>query len=467
MLKFLKKSVLKKGLVLSQILLCFIPLAVEAKTLMNIVVDGGQFGGLPIAVVPFSSDDRTHQEIATVIHQDLQNSGQFRVTPMGRINQFPDQISAVDYGYWKNVGAESLVLGRLQKQGQDDYTVYFELLDVFKGKTDARQLPLLSMRFDHIHPSQFRALAHHVADLVFEKLIGVKGIFSTRIAYISVERENTVGFGQEERFARSTKKRHAIKTKHTLQIADADGANPKILYRSDYPLMSPAWSPDGKQLAFVSFEHNRSQVSIVDVITGKVVRLTAFPGINGAPAWSPDGRQLAVVLSKEGTPKIYVLDIATKKLSMMTDGIGIDTEPYWDPKGHSIVFTSNRGGRPQIYRVDVSSKKVSRLTFNGVYNARPSITADGKKLIMMHQATPGGAFGIAVQNLETNALKVLTKATLDDSPSVAPNGMMVLYGSQRAGRQILGAVSLDGKVKLQLPAQEGDVQEPAWSPFVL
>jgi TolB protein len=439
-----------------------------AKTLMNIVIDGGQSGGLPIAVVPFTSDDRVLQDMAAVINDDLQNSGQFKITPVGKMSQFPDQVSAVDYTYWKRLGAESLVLGRLQKQSDQNYTLFFELLDVFKGKTGGRQLPLLSMRFNDIKPAQFRALAHHVADLVFEKLIGVRGIFSTRIAYVSVERERIGRSAPEaERYPRSSAKRNNIKTSHTLQIADADGFNPKILYRSAYPLMSPAWSPDGKRLAFVSFENNRAQVSVVDVITGRVERLSAFPGINGAPAWSPDGRKLAVVLSKEGTPKIYLLDTETKKIEALTEGIGIDTEPYWDPKGRFIVFTSNRGGKPQIYQLDLSSRRVSRLTFKGVYNARPSITADGKKLIVMHQAEAGGSFSIAVQNLETSDLKILTRATLDDSPSIAPNGMMVLYGSQRAGRQILGAVSLDGKVKLQLPAQEGDVQEPAWSPFIL
>lgn len=451
---------------LCALFLC-LPMPVTAKTLMNIVIDGGQSGGLPIAVVPFASDDRVLQDMATVINDDLQNSGQFRITPIGKMSQFPDQVSAVDYNYWKKLGAESLVLGRLQKQSEQNYTVFFELLDVFKGNTGGRQLPLLSMRFDHIKPAQFRALAHHVSDLVFEKLIGIRGIFSTRIAYVSVERERVEETPGSERYPRSSGKKNSIKALHTLQIADADGFNPKTLYRSAYPLMSPAWSPDGKQLAFVSFENNRSQIRVVDVVTGKVERLSAFPGINGAPAWSPDGRHLALVLSKEGTPKIYILDIATKKIEAVTEGIGIDTEPYWEPKGRFIVFTSNRGGKPQIYQLDLSSRRVSRLTFRGVYNARPSITADGKKLIMMHQAEAGGSFGIAVQNLETGDLKILTKATLDDSPSVAPNGMMVLYGSQRAGRQILGAVSLDGKLKLQLPAQEGDVQEPAWSPFIL
>jgi TolB protein len=444
-----------------------LPSLATAKTLMNIVIDRGQSGGLPIAVVPFTSDDRVLQDIGTVINDDLQNSGQFRITPVGKMTQFPDQVSMVDYNYWKKLGAESLVLGRLQKQSAQDYTLFFELLDVFKGNTSGRQLPLLSMRFDHINPTQFRALAHHIADLIFEKLIGIRGIFSTRIAYISVERERIGPVEDSERYSRSSAKKNNIKTVHTLQIADADGFNPKTLYRSSYPLMSPAWSPDGKQLAFVSFENNRAQIRVVNVATGKVESLSAFPGINGAPAWSPDGQRLAVVLSKEGTPKLYLLDIATKKIEPLTDGIGIDTEPYWDPNGRFIVFTSNRGGKPQIYQLDLPSRKVSRLTFKGVYNARPSITKDGKKLIMMHQAEAGGSFGIAVQNLETGDLRILTKATLDDSPSVSPNGMMVLYGSQRAGRQILGAVSLDGKLKLQLPAQEGDVQEPAWSPFTL
>ena len=424
--------------------------AAQAKTLMNIVIDGGQLGGLPIAVVPFSTDDRGGSsvlEIANVVRDDLQTSGQFQVTPMAKLRQFPDSEQTVDYGYWRQLGAESLLLGRVQKEdgrGQQ-YTVYFQLLDVFKAVD--RKLPLLSMRFEHIKPEDFRHLGHHIADLVFEKLIGVRGVFSTRIAYVSVKRAEK-------------------ETWHHLEVADADGYQPKTLFRSSFPLMSPAWAPDGRRIAFVSFQNNRSQINIADVVTGRVEQVSQYPGINGAPAWSPDGKQLALVLSKEGNPKIYRLDVASKQLQLITSGTGIDTEPCWTPDSRSIVFTSNRGGKPQIYQVDLASKKISRITFDGVYNARPTLTPDGKRLVMMHQREAGGPFGIAVQHLESGQVTVLTRATLDDSPSIAPNGMMVMYGSQRGDRSVLGAVSLDGRIKLQLPAQEGQVQEPAWSPFL-
>ncbi len=434
--------------------LLFIILAVHfsiANATLSIEIRGGQAVGLPIAVVPFGLDGVDEKQAGTlsrVIGQDLGNSGQFSVSPLRLLSSFPTESKAVKFSAWKKSGVENLVVGKIEKTGLSKYTVSFELLDVIgqygKGVTDASVL--LSMRFDNIKADEFRGLAHHISDLIFERLIGVKGFFSTRIAYVSVVQNRKT-------------------MTQTLEVADFDGHNAKPLYRSKHPLMSPSWSPDGKHIAFVSFEKERSGIYISDVLTGRVKRVTQFPGINGAPAWSPDGKTLALVLSKGGMPKIYTLNLENKQLTRLTSGGGRDTEPSFTPDGRFILFTSDRGGRPQIYRVPLNKGKVERITFTGIYNAKPSVTPDGNRLITLHRGASGGLFGIAVQHLKTGEVKVLTETGLNDSPCLSPNGMMVLYGSGDGSREILSAVSLDGRTQIRLPLKEGSVKDPAWSPF--
>lgn len=435
-------------LFISLFLMLAFSLQAEA-SLRTLIIDGGQVDGLPIAISPFkveNGEKTLGEEMTNVIKKDLQTSGQFKVFPPQNsgVAHSPSKQSEVQYPYWQNIGVEDLVVGYIQKTGSN-YTVHFELLDVLGQKGGPLKTPLLSMRFDNVNPQLFRNLAHHISNLIFQKLIGVKGFFESRIAYISVT-QGPKGLVR------------------VLEVADYDGVNPKSLVRSDYPLMSPSWSPDGQKIAFVSFEKERSSINVVDVKTGNVQRITQFPGINSAPAWSPDGRKLAMVLSKDGSPKIYTMDLSNKQLSNLTSGTGIDTEPFWSPDGRSIVFTSDRGGKPQIYRVTLGAGKVERLTFAGTYNAKPSLTPDGKNLVTLHRNTEG-LFSIAVHNLGNGAVKVLTQTGLNDSPALAPNGMMVMYGAQEEGQGVLGAVTLDGRLKIKLPAREGTVQEPAWSPF--
>lgn len=415
---------------------------------MHIVIEGGKTGGLPIAVVPFQvqGDKTAIPDMAQIIHADLFSSGQFAPLSFQSLQQFPKQASEVQFPYWQGLNVQDLICGQIRQTGNSRYSVRFELLDVMKQKAGQGQAPLLSMQFDNIAANEVRALAHHISDLIFEKLIGVKGFFSTRIAYVSVVQTPTGPV-------------------HALELADYDGYNPRILFRSRYPIMSPAWSPEGKRIAFVSFEKERSSINVVEVQTGQTQRLTQFPGLNSAPAWSPDGKTLALVLSKEGTPKIYTLDLASKKLNKVTEGAGIDTEPSFAPDGRSLVFTSDRGGKPQIYRVTLATGKTERVTFAGNFNAKPSLTPDGKNLVTLHRPEGGGLFCVAVHSLEYGGVRLLTQTGLNDSPTLAPNGMMVIYGAQSAGRRVLGAVSLDGRFRIRLPNREAEVQEPAWSPF--
>ncbi len=418
---------------------------------LYIEITGGQNVGIPIAVVPFTSIvprdpiDRAveRENIAAIIKNDLHNSGHFRALDVAKDPNNPRIPSDVNKGYWRNYGAANLVLGSIVPKGNGLYDISVQLIDIYKETGE----PILSVRFSDKYPSQFRALAHYISDLIFKQITGVRGFFSTRIAYITVDR-------------------YKNETIHTLTVADADGYNDKALLAANYPLMSPRWAPDGQRLAFVSFRGGRSSINIIALQTGKIEVVSRFPGINGAPAWSPEGRRLALVLSKDGSPKIYVLDLATKELVKVTGGNAIDTEPFWMPDGKAIIFTSNRGGKPQIYKVVLATGEVQRLTFQGNYNATPSLTPDGKKLIMLHQSEKG-AYNIAVQDLVTSKLKVITRANLDESPTIAPNGMMVLYGTRETDQTVLGAVTLDGKFRMRLPVQDGNVKEPAWSPFLI
>lgn len=411
---------------------------------LYIEVVGGQDVGIPIAILPFEiSKSFRIENIADIIKNDLNTSGHFHALDASDVEQKPKNISEVNSGYWKNFGATNIVIGKINYKGSGRYDINVQLIDVYKTERE----PLLNMIFRDKDPAQFRALAHYISDLIFKKITGVRGFFSTRIAYITVDRYKTG-------------------TVHTLTIADADGHNEQPVVSAKYPMMSPRWSPDGKKIAFVSFKGRRSSINVVKLINGQVEQVTRFPGINGAPAWSPDGNKLAVVLSKDGAPKIYVLDLISRQLQRLTNGTSIDTEPFWDPNGGSLLFTSNRGGKPQIYRVILGTGEVQRVTFKGEYNATPSLTPDGKQLVMLHQSEKG-AYNIAVQDLNSGRVRLITRSSLDDSPTLAPNGMMVLYGMRETSQNVLGAVTLDGKFRMRLPIQDGNVKEPAWSPFLL
>ncbi len=385
---------------------------------------------LPIAINVFNGPPSAEQ-LTSIIQGDLRMSGQFKLIS-------PPTQGQPDINLWRQAGADSVLSGQVQQTGGNHYHVNIQLADA------AAHGRLLLAKDYQINGNELNALAHHISDEVYQKLTGERGIFSTRIAYILVQRGD--------------------RTRYSLEVADVDGSNPRSLLVSPEPIMSPTWSPDGLHIAYVSFEKKRAQIFTVSVETGQRRLITDFAGINGAPSWSPDGRQLAVVLSKGGNPKIYTIDMASGRLTQVTFGDAIDTEPRYSPDGRSLLFTSGRGGSPQIYRLSFANGAISRVTYDGNYNARASYTYNQKFIVMLHREDR--QFNIGVQDVGSGRITPLTSSQLDESPSVSPNGRLVLYATHYQDKGVLSMVTIDGRVKIRLPSRAGDVQEPAWSPYL-
>lgn len=414
---------------------------VPAYGALDLELTQGMSSAIPIAITPFTGKTQIgNQKVAQIIKNDLEQSGQFRVIGPENLGQNLESTQEVDYDYWRKQKVNALIIGSIQQFGVNHYQVKFSLVSVFDSDV------LLSDSFSGVRVQDLRSLAHHISDLIYQKLTGIRGVFSTRIAYVLVQRDSM---------------KPPI---YTLEVADADGFNPKPLLVSHMPIMSPTWSPAGNEIAYVSFENQHAAIYIQNLSTGERQQISDAPGINGAPAFSPDGTRMALVLSKTGNPNIYVLDLATKKLREITNDWAIDTEPAWSPDGKMLLFTSNRDGTPQIYKYSFRDNVITRLTYRGDYNARASFLPDGKSIVMMHREN--GLFGIACEDLTTGQLQILTESGTDESPSVAPNGKMIIYATEYGGQGVLAQVSIDGQVKLRLPAREGIVQEPAWSPFL-
>jgi TolB protein len=413
----------------------------QAQARLVIEITEGVEGALPIAVVPFkwSGDPGTppSQDIGRIVAADLQRSGYFRTLPENQMLARPSTMAAVDFRDWRALKQENLVIGSIEPNGPGGYLVRFQLFDVYQ------ESQLIGYSFTTTE-KDLRAIAHHIADLVYETLTGTKGAFATRVAYVVSE-----GSVDAPRVS--------------LRIADSDGYNAQTIVSSSEPLMSPAWSPDGRKLAYVSFENGRPSIWIQEVFTGKREKLTNFKGINGAPAWSPDGRYLAMALSKDGNPDIYIMDLARKKLRRLVRHWAIETEPSWSPDGRKLLFTSDRGGSPQIYQVAATGGNVQRLTFENKYNARASYAPDGKSITLITRV--GSQYRIGIMDLDTGSITVLTDGKLDESPSFAPNGSMIIYATRHGGKGVLAAVSTDGRVKQRLALQSGDVRDPVWSPY--
>jgi len=408
---------------------------------LTVEIQNGNPSALPIAVVPFGFEGGSvppEFNPGDIIRADMARSGQFRPLPKENIVEFPTRQAEVKFGTWRLLKQDYLVVGRMSDAGDGGLRVEYELFDV------AKQQQLASGSISG-QRTGLRDIAHQIADVVYEKILGVRGAFWTRVAYITAT-------GSPPNY------------QYALMVADSDGYNPQVVVRSRESLLSPTWSPDGKRIAYVSFESGNSTIYIQDLGSGSRQVVSSSKGINSAPSFSPDGNRLAVTLSKGGNPDIYVMDLASRQTTQITKHFAIDTEARWAPDGQSLYFTSDRSGKPQIYQVSPSGGEPTRVTFDGQYNASVSVVdAKGIKLAMVQGS--GNVYRIAVLDRATNQYTLVSPGSQDEHPSFAPNGSMLLYAASEGSRGVLYAVSADGRVRQRLGLAEGDVREPVWGPF--
>jgi TolB protein len=404
-----------------------------ARAQLSIEIIGSAGTALPLAIVPFENESTYPLGISGIVGADLSRSGLIRLVDSNGVTPRPYRAEDVQPAVWRARKADAVVVGSMRPLGDGRVEVRFALVDVVK------QTLLTSMTYT-VPPTQFRQTAHRIADAIYEKLTADPGVFSTRIAYITKQGP-----------------------RYQLLVADADGADPQPVVTSNEPLLSPKWSPDGTRLAYVSFESKKPVVYVQSLATGQRQAVANFRGSNSSPAWSPDGRRLAVTLTKDGGSQVYVMNADGGNAARVLSSQGIDTEATFTPDGGSLLFTSDRGGTPQIYRANLASGAVERMTFEGSYNVSPRPLPDGKGFVFVRR--DGGRFQVAIMDYATKQVQVLTDGPGDESPSVAPNGKLIIYASDAGGRGILAAVSSDGRVKQRLVAPATEVREPAWGPF--
>ena len=417
-----------------------------AQQLLTIRITQGADNPVSIAIVPFewTGFGALPENVTGVVNSDLGNSGIFAPIAEANMLSQPHQQSEVFFRDWNLLGAQYLLIGRImQSPNSDLMQVQYELFDV------NRQARMVGEVISGTQ-TQLRDIAHQISDVIYEQVTGVRGAFSTKLLYITSQRVNET------------------LTNYQLNMADADGARAQVLLESQQPIMSPAWSPDATQIAYSSFESGRPAIFIQTLATGEREQLTNFPMQNASPVWSPDGTRMAMVLSKDGDANVYVMDLRTKDLRKVTTHFAADVEPSWTPDGQALIYTSEQAGnnRPQIYRVDLNSGFSERVTFEGIYNSKAKLLDDGQNLVVVHRYDNADDFHISIMNLERSTIRILTDTALDESPTIAPNASMIMYASKENGRGVLNAVSIDGRVKFQLPVTSGDVREPAWSPFL-
>lgn len=405
--------------------------ALPALAQFRVEVTGVGLTQLPIAIAPFRGDAQAPQKIGAIVQADLERSGQFRA--IDTAGTALDEAARPDVALWRQKGADSLATGSVTRLADGRFDVRFRLWDVVKAQDLGGQSFVVTQ-------GDLRLVAHRIADFIYEKLTGERGIFSTRIAYVTKSGP-----------------------RYSLWVADADGENAQSALSSPEPMISPAWSPSGGQLAYVSFESRKPVVYVHEVSSGKRRLVANFRGSNSAPAWAPDGRTLAVTLSRDGGSQLYTIDANGGEPRRLMQSPGIDTEPVYSGDGRSIYFVSDRGGAPQVYKVGASGGGAERVTFTGSYNISPSVSPDGRWLAYISRV--GGAFKLHVMDLSSGMVNAITDTTADENPSFAPNSRLIVYATQQQGREALMTTTLDGKIKARLAGQAGDIREPDWGPF--
>lgn len=435
--RIMLKSLTRLAAALGIVVLC----AANASAQLEIQITKGGLTRTPVAVVPFGwqgGDSEAPFNITEVIIADLHRSGRFAPVDEDKMLQTPTAGIDVDFDDWTILKVEAVVVGSVVQTGENAYTVQFQLFDPFKREQ------LLGYRMP-ASLGTMRRVAHRAADMIYEKLTGIPGVFGTKVTYVTAR-----GTGDNRTFS--------------LIVSDVDGENEHVIMESGDPIMSPAWSPDSRRLAYVSFEDHASTVFVQTLRTGTRIKVSSKPGINGSPAFSPDGRKLVLTLGGvDGNPDIHVLDLASRKLARLTTHLAIDTEGTWSPDGNEIYFTSDRGGGPQVYRVSSAGGTAERVTFEGSYNARPRLSPNGDKLALVH--LDRGNYRIAVLNLKSSDLVVVSAGRQDESPSFAPNSDSLIYATRQGSNGVLETVSADGLIRQRLGSAQGDVREPVWSPF--
>jgi TolB protein len=409
-------------------------IAVTANAALDIEISGGSAQQIPIAIVPFGDTSSTKENIGEIIGADLKRSGLFRVLETRGMANLPSSASQIKYAEWTALQAQAITVGNVEMVAGGRLKISFQLMDALK------QTQIAGLDYQ-IAPSQARITAHKIADIIYQKLTGEPGAFASRIAYIT-----------------------KLGKRYALQVADADGYNPQTVVSSNEPIISPAWAPDGTKLAYVSFEKKKPIVFVQSLMSGNREMVANYKGNNSAPAWSPDGSKLAIVLTYGANSQIYTIDSNGGNLKQITKSTAIDTEPAFSRDGNWIYFSSDRGGKPQIYRVPVGGGDASRVTFEGAYNVSPRFSPDGKSMVYIRN--DGGRFKVALQDLASGQVQLLSEGSQDESPSFAPNGRVILYATKLSGRGGLAAVSSDGKVRQRLSESRGDVREPAWGPLL-
>ncbi len=407
---------------------------------LTIEIDQSSSSAQPIAIIPLATvagQKAPKTDIAKIIGLDLYRSGKFKALAVSKLPAQPKGIKDIHFQQWRSLGVDNILLGKIARNDQGNYDIEMRFIDVL------RKQEVMAKQWSNIPEHLLRQIAHQMSDLIYQELTGIRGAFNTKIAYVTVNKK--LG-----------------KRQYTLEISDSDGFNAQPILKSKHSIMSPSWSPDGKKLAYVTFENGHSEI-VVQSLDGSYRKIVAsYKGINGSPAWSKDGKKLAMTLSKNGSADVYIMTLATKKLRRMTRNYAIETEAVWSPNGHSLFFNSDRRGQPQIFQAFLDTGETRRISFDGRYNANPAVSPDGRYIAMVHF---NKGFHIGLLDLYTSEFNVITDTYLDESPSFSPNGEMILYSMNYKGSARLAVVAIDNSVTQILSVQDGEVRSPSWGPY--